>query len=183
MPSRSPTTAAPIAKASTVASTVIGTASARCRSSVQRRVPLASRNEVGSEPDVPLRDGDRIFGVIRGVGLSNDGRQSGFLAPATDGQVRAMEAAYARAGLSPADVQYVECHATGTPRGDAVELESLAQMWGDVWEWTQSAYLPYPGFKPPAGVSVSQIPLTSSIGEMMMKDELEKVKEQVLNVL
>jgi acyl transferase domain-containing protein len=40
-----------------------------------------------------VRDSDRIFGVIRGIGLSNDGRQSGFLAPATDGQVRAMEAA------------------------------------------------------------------------------------------
>ncbi|MGB1778973.1 MAG: polyketide synthase [Longimicrobiales bacterium] len=76
-------------------------------------------------------DGDRIFGVIRGVGLSNDGRQSGFLAPATDGQVRAMNAAYEKAGLTPADIHFIECHATGTPRGDTVELESLAQVWGD----------------------------------------------------
>jgi len=75
--------------------------------------------------------GDRIFGVIRGVGLSNDGRQSGFLAPATDGQVRAMNAAYEKAGLTPADIDFIECHATGTPRGDTVELESLAQVWGD----------------------------------------------------
>jgi ergothioneine biosynthesis protein EgtB len=28
---------------------------------------------------------------------------------------------------------------------------SLRQMFGDVWEWTQSAYLPYPGYRPPAG--------------------------------
>ena len=76
-------------------------------------------------------DGDRIFGVIRGVGLSNDGRQSGFLAPSTDGQVRAMNAAYQKAGLTPADIHFIECHATGTPRGDTVELESLAQVWGD----------------------------------------------------
>ena len=77
------------------------------------------------------RDGDRIFGVIRSVGLSNDGRQSGFLAPATDGQVRAMKSAYEQAGLSPSDIDFIECHATGTPRGDTVELDSLAQVWGD----------------------------------------------------
>lgn len=76
-------------------------------------------------------DGDRIFGVIRGIGLSNDGRQSGFLAPATDGQVRAMRSAYAQAGLAPQDIDFIECHATGTPRGDTVELESLALLWGD----------------------------------------------------
>ena len=76
-------------------------------------------------------DGDRIFGVIRGVGLSNDGRQSGFLAPAMDGQVRAMRAAYEAAGLEPRDIDFIECHATGTPRGDTVELESLAKVWAD----------------------------------------------------
>ena len=77
-----------------------------------------------------VRDGDRIHGVIRGIGLSNDGRQSGFLAPASDGQVRAIRAAYRRAGLEPADVDFIECHATGTPRGDTVELDSLASVWG-----------------------------------------------------
>ncbi len=41
------------------------------------------------------RAGDSIIGVIRGVGLSNDGRGSGFLAPSSEGQVRAMKAAYA----------------------------------------------------------------------------------------
>jgi len=81
--------------------------------------------------DDAIRDGDRIFGVIRGIGLSNDGRQSGFLAPAVDGQLRAMEAAYAQAGLTPGDVDFIECHATGTPRGDSVELESLARLVGD----------------------------------------------------
>ncbi len=81
--------------------------------------------------DDAVRDGDHIFGVIRGVGLSNDGRQSGFLAPSADGQVRAMSNAYAQAGLSPADVGLIECHATGTSRGDTVELESLARVWGD----------------------------------------------------
>ncbi len=81
--------------------------------------------------DDAVRDGDGIFGVIRGIGLSNDGRQSGFLAPAWEGQVKAMESAYVSAGLSPSDIDFVECHATGTVRGDSVELDSLIRMWGD----------------------------------------------------
>jgi len=81
--------------------------------------------------DDAVAAGDRIFGVIRGIGLSNDGRQSGFLAPATDGQIRAMESAYGQSGLTPQDIDFIECHATGTSRGDTVELESLATVWGD----------------------------------------------------
>ncbi|BBY62469.1 beta-ketoacyl synthase N-terminal-like domain-containing protein [Mycolicibacterium helvum] len=78
------------------------------------------------------RDGDDILGVIMGVGLSNDGRQSGFLAPAVGGQTRAMLSALEQAGLTPADIDYVDCHATGTPLGDATELQSIAAAYGDV---------------------------------------------------
>ena len=74
------------------------------------------------------RDGDRIFGVIRGIGLSNDGRGRGLLVPSQEGQVRALRAAYAAAELSPLDVSLVECHATGTGVGDAVEIRALAEL-------------------------------------------------------
>jgi acyl transferase domain-containing protein/1-acyl-sn-glycerol-3-phosphate acyltransferase len=77
-------------------------------------------------------DGDRILGVIRAVGLSNDGRAGGLLAPAEGGQVRAMRAAYAAAGLRPADVSLVECHATGTLVGDAVEVRSMRRVFDGV---------------------------------------------------
>jgi acyl transferase domain-containing protein/3-hydroxymyristoyl/3-hydroxydecanoyl-(acyl carrier protein) dehydratase len=76
------------------------------------------------------RDGDRVRAVIRGLGLSNDLGGS-LLSPEREGQVRAMRAAYQEAGWTPADVQLVEGHGTGTPRGDAVELESLREVWGD----------------------------------------------------
>ena len=68
---------------------------------------------------------DRILGVIRGVGLSNDGRSRGLLVPSEEGQVRAMRTAYAQSGLVPSDISLVECHATGTAVGDATELRSL----------------------------------------------------------
>jgi len=74
------------------------------------------------------RDGDRILGVIRGIGLGNDGRGRGLLVPSQEGQVRALRAAYAAAELSPSDVSLVECHATGTGVGDAVEIRALAEV-------------------------------------------------------
>ncbi len=75
--------------------------------------------------------GDRIYGIIRGIGLSNDVGGS-LLAPLTEGQLRAMRAAYDRAGWHPSDVDLIECHATGTPVGDATEVASLRELWGDL---------------------------------------------------
>jgi len=72
--------------------------------------------------------GDTILGIIRGIGLSNDGNAGGFLSPSAAGQVRALEAAYGAAGLAPRDISLLECHATGTPVGDATEIESTGQL-------------------------------------------------------
>ena len=77
-----------------------------------------------------LRDGDTIYGVIHGIGLSNDMRGN-LLAPEPDGQLRAMRAAYAAAGWHPWEVDYIECHGAGTPVGDAAELKSLRALWRD----------------------------------------------------
>jgi len=76
------------------------------------------------------RDGDRIRGVIRSVGLSND-RSGSLLAPEPDGQLRALQSAYDAAGWHPTEVDLIECHATGTPVGDATEFSSLRQLWGE----------------------------------------------------
>ncbi|MED5373175.1 MAG: beta-ketoacyl synthase N-terminal-like domain-containing protein [Myxococcota bacterium] len=75
------------------------------------------------------RDGDTIHGVIRGVGLSNDGRGRGLLAPSSAGQVRAMESAFTQSGWTPTDVTLLECHATGTTVGDGTELDSMSQVY------------------------------------------------------
>ncbi|MEV6556986.1 beta-ketoacyl synthase N-terminal-like domain-containing protein [Nocardia sp. NPDC051756] len=75
-----------------------------------------------------VRGNHRVLGVIRGIGLSNDGAAGGFLAPARAGQERAMRAAYRDAGLDPATVTLLECHATGTPLGDVTELASAASV-------------------------------------------------------
>lgn len=71
-----------------------------------------------------------VLGVIRGVGLSNDGRGAGLISPSEEGQVRAMRLAYDAAGVAPETVSLVECHATGTPVGDTVEARGMARVFG-----------------------------------------------------
>ncbi len=75
-----------------------------------------------------IKSGDHIYGVIAGIGLSND-RGANLLAPHSEGQLRAMRSAYQQAGWQPSDVDLIECHATGTPVGDSVEIDSLHQLW------------------------------------------------------
>src|SRR3954451_11324246 len=83
------------------------------------------------------RQGDTIYAVIAGAGLSND-VDGGLLAPSSEGQLRAMRAAYAEAGWDPRDVDLIECHATGTPVGDAVEFARLRTL----WEGSEGAWSP-----------------------------------------
>ncbi len=77
--------------------------------------------------DDALRHGDQIHGLIAAVGLAND-IEGNLLLPASEGQLRAMHSAYASAGWSPADIDLLECHATGTPVGDRIEFASLQQL-------------------------------------------------------
>jgi PfaB family protein len=80
--------------------------------------------------DTALGDGDTIHALIRGIGLSND-LDGNLLSPSSEGQLRALKTAYRQAGWTPDQVDMIECHATGTPVGDAVEFESLLQLWKD----------------------------------------------------
>ena len=81
--------------------------------------------------DDALAHGDQIYAIVAGIGLSND-IHGDLLAPSSEGQLRAMRMAYEQAGWSPGDVDLIECHATGTPVGDAVEIESLKSLWGRI---------------------------------------------------
>ena len=78
--------------------------------------------------DDALAAGDRIYGLIRGVGLSNDGRAGGLLVPDVHGQLRALRAAYEHSGLDPHSITLLECHATGTVVGDGIELKSCHEV-------------------------------------------------------
>ncbi|NEO69406.1 PfaB family protein [Moorena sp. SIO3H5] len=77
-----------------------------------------------------IRDGDQIYGTICGNGLSNDGRGKHLLSPNPRGQMLAYERAYTEAKISPKSIDYLECHATGTPLGDTTELGSVDTFFG-----------------------------------------------------
>lgn len=78
-----------------------------------------------------LRDCDTIHAIIEGGALSNDGKGEFVLSPNSKGQVLAYQRAYQDAQVSPADVAYIECHATGTPKGDKVELTSMERFFSE----------------------------------------------------
>jgi amino acid adenylation domain-containing protein len=78
-----------------------------------------------------LADGDRVYAVIEGSAVNNDGRQKlSYTAPSVAGQGEAIRTALARAGLTGADIGYVEAHGTGTPLGDPVEVAALREAFG-----------------------------------------------------
>ncbi|HEY7070307.1 MAG TPA: beta-ketoacyl synthase N-terminal-like domain-containing protein, partial [Acidimicrobiales bacterium] len=74
------------------------------------------------------RDGDRIYGIVRAVGASSDGRSLGLTAPRQDGQERAVRRAYAQARVEPRHVGLIEAHGTGTVVGDRTELSTLTEV-------------------------------------------------------
>ena len=74
-----------------------------------------------------VRDGDTIHGLLRGVGASNDAKS--LIAPDTDGQVRAMQQAFDQVDFTPAEVDYLEAHGTGTRVGDRVEISAVARVY------------------------------------------------------
>ncbi len=74
-----------------------------------------------------VADGDRIRGVLRGIGMSADGKGKSLWAPLPTGQKIAMDRAYP-ADFAPEEVQYIEAHATSTQVGDATELSALAAV-------------------------------------------------------
>ncbi|MDJ0647677.1 MAG: beta-ketoacyl synthase N-terminal-like domain-containing protein [Xenococcaceae cyanobacterium MO_188.B19] len=73
-------------------------------------------------------DGDRIYGIIRGCAINQDGCSNGIAAPNPDAQEAVIKEAYQRAGVDPNQVQYIEAHGTGTKLGDPIEIESLGRV-------------------------------------------------------
>src|SRR5262249_28051408 len=75
-----------------------------------------------------ISDGDNIYAVIRGSAINNDGADKvSYTASSVAGQARAMVEAMSVAKVSPADMDYVECHGTGTIVGDPLEIEALSR--------------------------------------------------------
>jgi acyl transferase domain-containing protein len=84
-----------------------------------------------------LADGDHVYAVIRGSAINNDGSgKAGYLAPSVDGQAAAIAEALAVADVTGDEIDYVECHGTGTAIGDPIEIAALTQAFRETTDAT-----------------------------------------------
>lgn len=77
-----------------------------------------------------LRDGNPIRAIIRGSAVNSSGRTPGISLPSGKLQEVVMRKAYRDAGLDFAGTDYVECHGTGTPVGDPIEVDAVGRCFG-----------------------------------------------------
>ncbi|HEX2049209.1 MAG TPA: beta-ketoacyl synthase N-terminal-like domain-containing protein [Actinomycetota bacterium] len=73
-----------------------------------------------------LADGDRVYALVRGSDVNQDGASGGLTVPSGRAQEEVVTRALTQAGVAPDDVDYVEAHGTGTSLGDPIELNALA---------------------------------------------------------
>ncbi|ODM26051.1 condensation domain-containing protein [Acetivibrio mesophilus] len=74
-----------------------------------------------------VRDGDRIYAVIKGSAANQDGRSIGLTAPNAAAQERVILKAWKDAGIDPETITYIETHGTGTKLGDPIEIEGITK--------------------------------------------------------
>src|SRR5262249_7040569 len=74
--------------------------------------------------------GREVLAIIRGTAVNQDGRSQGLTAPSGPAQQAVIREALSRSDLAPDDVDYVECHGTGTPLGDPIEVQALGAVYG-----------------------------------------------------
>ncbi|EHK18438.1 putative polyketide synthase [Trichoderma virens Gv29-8] len=73
-----------------------------------------------------MKSDRKIHAVIRGTAINANGKTPGITLPDAKMQAAVIRKAYQNAGLSFADTDYVECHGTGTPVGDPIEVDGIA---------------------------------------------------------
>jgi acyl transferase domain-containing protein/NADPH:quinone reductase-like Zn-dependent oxidoreductase/surfactin synthase thioesterase subunit/NAD(P)-dependent dehydrogenase (short-subunit alcohol dehydrogenase family)/SAM-dependent methyltransferase/aryl carrier-like protein len=76
------------------------------------------------------KDGDKIYAVIHGSAINQDGATKGISVPNPIAQQELFKQAYADAGIDPHDVSYIEAHGTGTFVGDPIECNSIGNVMG-----------------------------------------------------
>ena len=77
-----------------------------------------------------LKDGDRIYGLIRGSSINHGGFSNGYTTPNPNAQAKVIAEAFRDAGVSAESISYLETHGTGTSLGDPIEIRGLSKAFG-----------------------------------------------------
>ncbi|WP_392538803.1 beta-ketoacyl synthase N-terminal-like domain-containing protein [Legionella sp. 227] len=87
------------------------------------------------------RDNDRILAVIKASGINQDGASSGLTVPNGAAQKSLLQTVLIKSGLKSNDIDYIECHGTGTSLGDPIEIGAIGQVYGEHRELNHPLYL------------------------------------------
>jgi len=75
-----------------------------------------------------VKDGDRIYALINGTGVNQDGQTNGITVPNGDSQMELMRQVYNDCNVDVKNIHYVEAHGTGTPVGDPIEFGAINEV-------------------------------------------------------
>ncbi|MFF2175854.1 SDR family NAD(P)-dependent oxidoreductase [Lysinibacillus sp. NPDC058147] len=84
-----------------------------------------------------LKDGDNIYGVIKGYATNQDGNSVGITAPNPAAQSDVLVSAWEDSGVDPETITYIETHGTGTPLGDPIEVKGITNAFKQFTEKPQ----------------------------------------------
>jgi polyketide synthase PksN len=87
------------------------------------------------------RDGDRIYGVIKGSAINHGGKTNGYTVPNPRAQQMVIKEALLDSGIDPATISYIEAHGTGTRLGDPIEINGLSKAFGFFTQEKQYCYI------------------------------------------
>lgn len=81
-----------------------------------------------------MKDGDRIYGIIKGSAVNHGGKATGFTVPSPEAQAKVIKRTLERSGVESSQISYVECHGTGTALGDPIEIRGLTNAFANTSE-------------------------------------------------
>ncbi len=110
--------------------------------------------------DAAQKRGAKIYARLAGYGCACDATH--IVAPDIDGQVAAMQVAIEDAGMTPAQVDYINAHATSTPLGDVIETKAIKQLFGE-----RAPEIPISATKSMIGHSIGASAAIGSIAAIM----------------
>lgn len=110
--------------------------------------------------DAALKRGAKIYARLAGYGCACDATH--IVAPDIDGQIAAMQVAIEDAGMTPAQVDYINAHATSTPLGDVIETKAIKQLFGE-----RAPEIPISATKSMIGHSIGASAAIGSIAAVM----------------